>query len=445
VSATEQHAERYRRPAYRWYVLGLLTLVYTFNFVDRQVLVILQEQIRAELSLMDWQLGLLSGLAFAVFYSVLGLPIAHLSENVGRKRVIAVALAFWSAMTALSGAAQSYVQLLLMRIGVGVGEAGGSPPSHSIISDIFPMRRRALALSIFSMGVYFGYLVAYSIGGWVAEDLGWRVTFVVVGLPGILLALIVAATIKEPPRGFAERIEAGEGDRPLAAEHAHRPGFAETLRLLWSRPSFRHLSLACSLHSIVGYGVGNFVPSFVMRAHGMPVGELGWRLALITGLGGAAGVALGGWVADRLAQRDQRWYAWVSAISLGLTLPLTLLAFLAADWGSMLPAYIPYLLLGAMWLGPSIAVTHSLVGLRQRAVASAALFFILNLIGLGLGPLTVGTLSDLLRPGFGDADGLRYAIIATALVANVWAIAHYLAATRTLRRDIGRSGVAAGV
>jgi predicted MFS family arabinose efflux permease len=438
VSVTEQHAERYRRPAYRWYVLGLLTLVYTFNFVDRQVLVILQEQIRDELSLMDWQLGLLSGLAFAVFYSVLGLPIAHLSENVGRKRVIAVALAFWSAMTALSGTAQSYAQLLLMRIGVGVGEAGGSPPSHSIISDIFPQRRRALALSIFSMGVYFGYLVAYSIGGWVAEDLGWRMTFVVVGLPGILLALIVAATVKEPPRGFAERLEAGTGDRPLAVEHAQRPGFGETLRLLWSRPSFRHLSLACSLHSMVGYGVGNFVPSFVMRAHGMPVGELGWRLALITGLGGAAGVALGGWLADRLARGNPNWYVWISALSLAVTLPLTLLAFLAPTIGSMFPAYIPYVLMAAMWLGPSIAVTHSLVGLRQRAVASAALFFILNLIGLGLGPLTVGTLSDLLRPHHGDADGLRYAIVIVALAANIWAIAHYLLAARTLQRDIGR-------
>jgi len=425
----------YRRPAYRWYVLALLTLVYTFNFVDRQILVILQEQIRADMSLMDWQLGLLSGLAFAVFYSVLGLPIAQLSESAGRKRVVAVALAFWSAMTALSGAAQSFFHLLLIRIGVGVGEAGGSPPSHSMISDIFPQRRRALALSIFSMGVYFGYLVAYSIGGWVAEDLGWRWTFVIVGLPGILLAVLLALTVREPPRGFAERLEA-EANGEVVASDGHRPSFGETMRLLWSRTSFRHMALACSLHSLVGFGVGNFVPSFIMRAHDMPIGDLGWRLALITGLGGAAGVTMGGWIADRLARRDQRWYVWVSAISLGLTLPLTLLAFLAEDWDSMLLPYIFYLSLAALWLGPSIAVTHSMVGLRQRAVASAALFFILNLIGLGLGPLTVGALSDMLRPAHGDADGLRYAIVAVALIANGWSITHYLLAARTLRDDI---------
>ena len=206
----------YLKPAYRWYVLGLLTVVYTFNFIDRQVLVILQEPIREELGLMDWQLGMLSGFAFAVFYSVLGVPIAHLSERVGRKRVVAVSLAFWSLMTALMGAAQNFIQLALLRVGVGVGEAGGSPPSHSIISDIFPRRRRALALSLFSMGVYFGYLLAYSTGGWAAEALGWRTTFVVVGLPGVLVAALVAATIKEPPRGLAEH-----GYDPAVAVREH--------------------------------------------------------------------------------------------------------------------------------------------------------------------------------------------------------------------------------
>ena len=202
--ADEPHATPYLKPAYRWYVLGLLTLVSTFNFIDRQVLVIVQEQIREELGLMDWQLGLLSGFAFAVFYSVLGVPIAHASERFGRKRVVALSLAAWSLLTALMGAAQNFLQLALLRVGVGVGEAGGSPPSHSIISDIFPRRRRALALSVFSMGVYFGYLLAYSTGGWAAETFGWRSTFVIVGLPGVLIALLVAVTVREPPRGLAE-------------------------------------------------------------------------------------------------------------------------------------------------------------------------------------------------------------------------------------------------
>jgi MFS family permease len=423
-------------------VLGLLTLVYTFNFVDRQVVVILQEQIRAELGLMDWQLGMLSGFAFAIFYSVLGLPIAHLSESVGRKRVVAVALTFWSAMTVLSGAAQNFIHLLLIRIGVGVGEAGGSPPSHSMVSDIFPRHRRALALSIFSMGVYFGYLVAYGLGGWIAEDFGWRMTFVIVGLPGILLAFIVAVTIKEPPRGMAEFAAAGGENGELTGarldqEIDSRPTFMETLSLLWSRRSFRHIALACSLHSVVGYGIGNFVPSFLMRAYDMGIADVGWRLALITGIGGAFGVLFSGWLTDRLARRrGAYWYTLAPSIALIITLPLTLLAFMADAPGKMFVAYVPYAILGAMWLGPSLAVTHSLVGLRQRAVASAVLFFIINLVGLGTGPLIIGALSDLMRPAYGDADALRYAIIGTALVAKAWAITHYLLASRTVSDDI---------
>jgi MFS family permease len=430
------NTESYLRPAYRWYVLAMLTLVYTFNFIDRQVVVILQEQIRADLSLMDWQLGLLSGLVFAIFYSVLGLPIAHLSESVGRKRVVAVALTFWSIMTALSGAAQNFTHLLLLRIGVGVGEAGGSPPSHSMISDIFPRRRRAFALSIFSMGVYFGYLFAYGLGGWIAEGLGWRMTFVVLGLPGVVLALIVALTIKEPPRGMAELREGGDSAQAVAETDTVKPGFRETLSLLWSRTSFRHIALAASLQSMAGYGVGNFVPSFMMRAHEMPISEVGWKLALITGFGGAFGVALSGWVSDRLARRGEYWYVLAPAIAIILTLPLTILAFSAITPGRMFVSYIPYMILGATWLGPCLAVTHSLVGLRQRAVASAALFFIVNLVGLGLGPLIVGSLSDLLRPAFGDADGLRYAIIGTALVAKAWAIIHFLLAGKYISRDL---------
>ena len=435
----QDHDTPYSRPGYRWYVLALLTLVYTFNFIDRQVVVILQEQIRADLSLMDWQLGLLSGFVFAIFYSVLGLPIAHMSERVGRKRVVAIALAFWSLMTAMSGAVQNFIQLLALRIGVGVGEAGGSPPSHSMISDIFPLRRRALALSIFSMGVYFGYLFAYGLGGAIAESLGWRMTFVALGLPGVLLALIVALTVKEPPRGMAERLETKSEERPaLAADEMGHASFVDAMKLLWSRKSFRHIALAGSLQSVAGYGVGNFVPSFMIRAFDMPISEVGWQLALITGFGGAFGVVASGWIADRLARRGEHWYVLAPAIALTLTLPLTLLAFSALSPGRMYLAYIPYMILGAMWLGPAIAVTHSLVGLRQRAVASAALFFILNMIGLGLGPLIVGTLSDLMRPEFGDANALRYSIIATALVAKAWAIAHFLLASRRVRKDIRR-------
>lgn len=432
----KQPGTPYARPAYRWYVLAVLTLVYTFNFVDRQILVILQEQIRVELDLMDWQLGMLSGFVFAIFYSVLGLPIAHLSESFGRKRVVALAIAFWSLMTAISGAAQNYVHLLLLRIGVGVGEAGGSPPSHSMISDIFPRRRRAFALSIFSMGVYFGYLLAYSLGGWVAEDLGWRIAFVVVGLPGVLIAVLVAITVKEPPRGLADHGYSVEAAAASVELQGKAPGFGETVRFLWAKRSFRHIAFAASLHSLVGFGVGNFVPSYIIRAHEMAIGDIGWRLALIFGVGGAFGVVFSGWLTDRLSVRTQQWYLWVPTIALTLTLPLTLLTFTADAPGAMFLAYAPYSILGAMWLGPSLAITHSLVGLRQRAVASATLFFLINLIGLGLGPITIGALSDLMRPEFGDAGGLRNAIIGVALLGKVWCIVHYLLAARLLKHDL---------
>jgi predicted MFS family arabinose efflux permease len=209
--------------------------------------------------------------------------------------------------------------------------------------------------------------------------------------------------------------------------------------LLWSRKSFRHIALAASLQSLAGYGVGNFVPSFIIRAHDMTIGDVGWRLALVMGIGGVIGVVSSGWIADRLSRRGEQWYVLTPAIALIITLPLTYLAFSALSPGRMFISYVPYVVLGAMWLGPSLAVTHSLVGLRQRAVASAALFFILNLIGLGLGPLIVGSLSDLLRPAFGDAGGLRYAIIGTALVAKIWAIAHFLLASKTIAADVNRN------
>jgi MFS family permease len=430
--AQRSQATPYLKPAYRWYVLGLLTLVYTFNFIDRQVLVIVQEQIRDELGLMDWQLGMLSGLAFAVFYSVLGVPIAHASERFGRKRVVALSLASWSLLTALMGAAQNFAQLALLRVGVGVGEAGGSPPSHSMISDIFPRRRRALALSVFSMGVYFGYLLAYSTGGWAAETFGWRSTFVIVGLPGVLIALVLALTVREPPRGLAEH-----GYVPAAKKRvAAAPGFLETLRQLWSRKSFRYLALAGSLQSLAGYGVGNFMPSFIIRAHGMAIGDIGWRLALITGLGGAIAILASGLLTDRLSERSQGWYALFPALAIALTVPLAFAVFLSAEPGGMFLAYLPYEMLGATWLGATLAVTHSLVGLRQRAVASAVLFFLVNLIGLGLGPLLIGTLSDLFRPEMGDADGLRYAMLGTAVVAKTACVIYFFRAARSLQGEL---------
>ena len=282
------------------------------------------------------------------------------------------------------------------------------------------------------MGVYFGYLLAYSTGGWAAETFGWRSTFVIVGLPGVLIALVLALTVREPPRGLAEH-----GYVPAAKKRvAAAPGFLETLRQLWSRKSFRYLALAGSLQSLAGYGVGNFMPSFIIRAHGMAIGDIGWRLALITGLGGAIAILASGLLTDRLSERSQGWYALFPALAIALTVPLAFAVFLSAEPGGMFLAYLPYEMLGATWLGATLAVTHSLVGLRQRAVASAVLFFLVNLIGLGLGPLLIGTLSDLFRPEMGDADGLRYAMLGTAVVAKTACVIYFFRAARSLQGEL---------
>jgi MFS family permease len=252
-------------PAYLRYALGLLTVVYVINFVDRQILSILLQSIKLDLGLSDLQLGLLSGTAFGLFYATLGIPIARLADVFSRKVVMAVCLVIWSGMTALCGTAAGFGLLLAYRVGVGVGEAGGSPPAHSLISDFFPPERRATALGIFSLGVPLGILVGFLAGGWLDETLGWRKAFVVVGLPGLALAAVVALTLKEPLRGHSEGLES---DRPA-------PSADEVIRFLWSSHSFRHVAFGSALYAFVGYSIVTWAPSFLIRSHGMTTGEIG--------------------------------------------------------------------------------------------------------------------------------------------------------------------------
>ncbi len=412
-----------RRRAY--YALGILTLVYSFNFIDRQLLAILQEAIKVELALSDSQLGLLTGFAFAAFYVTAGIPIARWADRGNRRDIVALSLFIWSFMTAVSGFVQSYLQLLLARIGVGVGEAGGSPPSHAMISDIFPPERRASAIGFYSTGVNIGILFGFLAGGWLNEFFGWRVAFLVVGLPGVLLALLVRMSVREPVRGLSENRQAAQGGVP----------FGEVLRVLWSRRSFRHLAMGAGLNAFCGYAAANWTASFMIRTHGMNTGELGSWLALILGAGGAIGVFGGGLLADHLAPRDRRWYAWLPAITGLLSLPFMVGIYLATD---------PYLALGLavvpgivsnVYLGNTIATTHGLVGLRMRAMSSAALFLILNIIGLGLGPWTIGIVSDLLEPALGT-ESLRCAMLYILPAVMFWSVCHFYLAAVTLRQDL---------
>lgn len=412
----------------RYYALVVLTIVYAFNFIDRQLLAILQESVKAELDLSDGQLGLLAGFAFALFYVSAGIPIARFADRSNRRNIVAAAVFTWSFMTAISGSVQNYFQLLLARIGVGIGEAGGSPPSHSIISDIFPPEKRASALGFYSMGVSFGILFGFLFGGWLNEYLGWRWAFVIVGLPGILLAFIVRFTMAEPIRGLA--------DNQAVVEEA--PPFLDVLKGLWQRRSFRHMAFGASLNAFCGYSISSWSASFMIRTHGMSTGELGTWLALITGLGGAVGVFFGGMLADALAPKDKRWYMWVPTIAGAIMVPFIALAYLAPGPYMALALMVVPGVLSNVYLGNTIATTHNLVSLRSRALSSAILFLILNIIGLGMGPTFIGMLSDALQPQYAD-DSLRWAMFYVLPAIMAWSTLHFFIAAKHLRGDLEKA------
>lgn len=416
---------KYSNVSARSYALLLLMTVYSANFIDRQLLSILQEPIKIELNLSDGQLGVLTGVSFAFFYVLAGIPIARYADRGNRRNVIAYSVGVWSLMTAVSGAALNYFHLLLARIGVGIGEAGCSPPAHSIISDIFPPKKRASAIAFYSMGVNIGILFGFLFGGWLNEYFGWRVAFVVVGLPGILLAVLVRTTLAEPIRGHHE-------DKKLAS---NRVSFIDVLSLLWSRLSFRHMCFAASLSAFAGNSSNSWTASFMMRSHGMSSGELGTWLAMIVGLGGAIGVLGGGLLADKLASRDRRWYLWLPAIANLACVPF-LVAVYSVDnaYTALLLSVIPGLLFN-VYLGTTIATTQSLVGLRMRATASAILMLVANIIGLGLGPLSVGILSDYLLPSYGT-DSLKQAMLILLPFFMCWSSLHFYRGSIDLEHDL---------
>jgi MFS family permease len=421
-------------PRYRKYALAVLFLGYVVNFIDRSILSILLEPIKLDLALTDTQLGMLGGLAFAVFYTTLGIPIAAMADRRSRVKILSIAMVVWSAMTALCGLASGFFMLLLARIGVGVGEAGASPPSHSLISDYFPVETRATALSIYALGIPVGSMIGNLVGGWGAEELGWRYTFVLVGIPGILVALLIWFTLREPPRGMAD-IKPGSPDKVANPDKVDAPNVGEVLSLLWQRVSFRHLSFAAGLHAFVGYGAGTWNAPFLIRSHEMPVSEVGAWLAFVYGIG-AIGTFLGGYLSDKLSDRydDRRWYMWVPGYSTIIMVPFQFIAYLHGGLWAVIPALIFVSILGGMYLGPSFAMTQGLVTLRMRAVASAILLFMLNIIGMGLGPYLVGVFSDLLNPAYG-IDSLRFALC-LAVTANVWAACHYFVGAQSLRKDL---------
>jgi predicted MFS family arabinose efflux permease len=371
----------------------------------------------------DTALGFLLGPAFAIFYTLAGIPIARWADRGSRRVVISTGLALWSLMTAASGFARSFSELALARVGVGVGEAAGTPPSHSLISDYFPPERRATALAIYGMGIYFGLMFGFLGGGYVRDAFDWRTAFLVAGLPGIPLAILLRLTVAEPPRGASER---GPVD-------TRTPSVSEVVRALFVRRSFVFLLLAACCQALLGYAVLSWGATFLIRVHAMSPTEVGTSFGVLAGLTGAVGATSGGYLADRLGAGDVRWYVWLSAIVSLAAFPFAAVFCLAESRALALGAFAPFYLLNNMYVGPLWSLTQGLVQPRMRAVASATLLAILNIVGLALGPQIVGIVNDLLAATRGD-EAIRYSLLLMAATGACAAI-FFTICGRSLRGD----------
>ncbi len=404
---------------YRNFVLGVLVLSYVFSFIDRQLMTILLEPIKNEFGASDTAMGFLSGFAFALFYAVLGLPVARLADRWSRRNVLAISMVIWSAMTAFCGMAATFWQLALLRVGVGVGEAGGTPPSHSLIASYFPPRERSTAMGIYGSGSQIGVLVGMLGGAIIADQMGWRVVFLIFGLPGVLIGMLVFFIVKEPAKPVVP------DDRSMWQD----------LMSLWRIPAFAILSFATGFTALAGYGMGTWFPSFLIRVHGLSLTEAGLILGVVGTLGALIGAVSGGILCDKLASRDARWQLRLPAVGAGLSVIFLGLFILWPEsqfWqlgDFKVPYAVVFLFLGGIvssfWIGPTYAAVQTLTAEHLRSQASALLLLLLNLIGLGLGPLVVGVLSDLLIADFGH-ESVRYAMVISLSTVIIGSILYWL-------------------
>jgi MFS family permease len=468
AGGAEGHLTGFGSRSYRAYVLNALLFVYILNFLDRGLLSIVSEPVMNELKITDGQFGLLTGIGFALFYSVVGIPLAHLSETRNRVWIMTVCIALWSGATALSGLADAvnfgafavsgFVMLLLCRVLVGVGEAGCTPPANSIIADYFPPSRRSTALGYYAMGVTLGGLSANLLGGPVAEAYGWRTAFVVIGLAGVIVAVVFRLTVREPPRGYSD---------PPQTTRPSKASFREALRELASKPSFWLMSAGATLASFCGYGMTTFQTSFLIRTHGLSLTEATLQFNAPAALAGSIGVVATGWLAEKTVKKNPNAIAWLPAIGLVACVPFYLIGF-SSDNRWIALAFIS---LGACvkygYIAAQYTIGQGVVGVRTRATATAILLFIINLIGYGLGPPFIGVLSEILfsmqadAEGFAglarasckgallaglpeteqafcrvaDADALQKSLIITSVLYLAPAV-FFMATARTLQRDL---------
>ncbi|MEP2102387.1 MAG: MFS transporter [Parasphingorhabdus sp.] len=486
ISQTDSHGTPetgYGSRSYRNYILGILLTVYVFNFIDRTIINILTEPIKETFGVEDWQMGLLGGPAFAILYTFVGIPIARFSEKHHRVWIIAASVALWSLMTVLCGFATSFIALFIFRIGVSIGEAGCSPPANSIIADYFVPAERSTAVSVYALGIPLGGMVAYVFGGFIVGSLdgatigalltswnwtwaanildwqnieGWRVAFVVVGIPGIIVAMFVKMTIKEPPRGYTD---------PPEMQNKDQVGFGEVLKILSKKPSYWHVTMGVTIASFVNYGVGQFLVSFLIRTHELSIFDASVKIAMALAVMASIGTYMSGFLADKFSERFPKALAWIPMLALIGVIPMHVTGYLAESLWLAVPLMMVGQMLLYTYLCPLYAVPSGVVDSRMRATAVAITLFIVNLLGYGLGPPLIGGLSTILNSTFlsgidptltldackatnlastaqaacdtANAEGLQWSMIIFKCL-YIWSVFHFYMASRTIQRDMGR-------
>lgn len=412
---------------YRYLVVTMLAVVYTFNFLDRQIISILGKDISAELHLTKTQFGLLGGTAFALFYTVCGIPVAWFADRANRVWIISGACAIWSLFTALCGTAHGFVQIMLFRMGVGVGEAGGSPPSYSLISDYFPPKERGVGLAIYSLGVPLGSMIGAFAGGRIAEAYGWRTAFYAVGAPGVLIALLLLLLVREPRRGGLDAFLDG------AVAHEPAPPLLTAVAGFFSNRTLVLTAISSALSAFVGYAGLIWNPQFLEIVKGMSGLEVANYYALTLGITGVIGTFAAGWFVDKLGQRDRRWFAWVPAIAFALSIPCWLGLLWAPTWQIAMLFLAGPLLFNQMYLAPALTVIQNAVPPARRTMSGAILLFILNIVGLGAGPVYVGRIADAVEPQQGtNALAIGFAAVIPVIVLT---IAAHIVASLSIARD----------
>ncbi len=413
--------------------LFLLTGLYTLNFLDRQIILILQEPIRMEFGLQDWHLGLLTGGAFGLFYTAMSIPIAHmLDRGANRVKMIAIMVAVWSLMTAFCGIARNFVQLLIARMGVGLAESGFTPASHSLLSDLYSPRERPQAMGVFVLGTPIGAMIGMALGGYLAEAMSWRVALLIAGIPGILIAILMPLIVREPARG------ASEVNRPATA--AEPVPFLAALQSLFRRPAFVHVIMASAVCAFVQMGMLAFLPSLLVRVHGLSLTTTGLVLGLLSGICGTAGTYLGGWQATRMGGKGLHRMIYIPALGLAIAAPIYAAMLFAPTATLAIALLVLPMALVTLWSAPSIALTQSLAPVPIRARASAVYIVCANLLGVSMGPMAAGALSSWFASFTPDAGvALRNALL-VMLCLYAWAITHWLLAARAIRREAQAGG-----